>query len=60
MGALRHGKMRVPVPLPNDKLENELRKDHAAMKIMFFTEPPSFDVLEAVKQLEDRLNRLGA
>lgn len=45
---------------PTALLEAALRKDYSLMREMFFTEPPTFDeILEILRQLEDRINHLN-
>ncbi len=45
--------------VPDDNRQAELKRDHEAMKEMFFTEPPALDeVLEVLRDLERRINAL--
>ena len=51
------GSFRV---LPRDEHAAELRRDYAAMKSMFFSEPPAFeDVLNGLAELEAEINGLA-
>jgi len=53
----RPGSFRL---LPSDERLPPLRRDFAAMRDMYLTEPPSFDeVLETLSDLERRLNESG-
>lgn len=47
--------------VPDDERLVELERDHEAMMEMFFTEPPALEgVLEVLRELERRINSLGA